>query len=104
MKSNPNLTSIYFLNRKTISVYFLDHDYSSYQTNYDQTYQDLAAYQGYDQSSLSSSPYVNEKQDDLDMDVSDLTKYILNQNLSRDYLSSLHVAPTRCQACHKWGD
>ena len=79
MNANPNHTSIHFGNRKTLSVYFLDHDYSSYQTNYDQTYQDLAAYQGYDQSSLSSSPYVslNEKQDELDMDVSDLTKYIL---------------------------
>ena len=65
---------IYFLNRKTLFVYLLDNDYSSYQTNYDQTYQDLAAYQGYDQSSLSSSPYVslNEKQDELDMDVSDI--------------------------------
>ena len=80
MKSNPNLTSIYFLNRKTISVYFLDHDYSSYQTNYDQTYQDLAAYQGYDKNSLLSSPYasLNEKQDELDMDVRNLNKYSLN--------------------------
>ena len=74
MNANPDHTSIYFGNLKTLSVYFLDHDYSGYQTNYD-----LAAYQGYDQSSLSSSPYVslNEKQDELDMDVSDLYKYIL---------------------------
>jgi hypothetical protein len=66
-----SVTSIYFLNCKNLSVYFLDHDYLGYQTNYDQTYQELAAYQGYDQSSLSSSPYVSlkEKQDELDMDV-----------------------------------
>ena len=63
----------------TFPVFFPEDEYPGYQTNYDHTYQDLAAYnQGYDQSSLSSSPYVslNEKQDELDMDVSDLTKYM----------------------------
>merc|ERR1712088_127160 len=48
-----------------------EHEYPGYQTNYDQTYQDLAAYNtGYDQNSLTSAyTSVTEKQDELDMDV-----------------------------------
>merc|ERR1712204_44971 len=48
-----------------------DEHYPGYQTNYDQTYQDLAAYNtGYDQNSLTSAyTSVTEKQDELDMDV-----------------------------------
>jgi len=48
-----------------------DHEYPGYQTNYDQTYQDLAAYNtGYDTNSLTSAyTSVTEKQDELDMDV-----------------------------------
>merc|ERR1712127_1164373 len=48
-----------------------DHEYPGYQTNYDQTYQDLAAYNtGYDTNSLTSVyTSVTEKQDELDMDV-----------------------------------
>ena len=53
-------------------VLFPEHEYPGYQTNYDQTYQDLAAYNtGYDQNSLTSAyTSVTEKQDELDMDVS----------------------------------
>jgi len=67
MKTNLRLLIFLFLNG-TFSYANVEHDYSGFQTNFDHTYQDLAAYtQGYDQS----SPYVslNEKQDDLDMDV-----------------------------------
>merc|ERR1712172_17145 len=48
-----------------------EHEYPGYQTNYDQTYLDLAAYNtGYDQNSLTSAyTSVTEKQDELDMDV-----------------------------------
>merc|ERR1712238_28641 len=48
-----------------------EHEYPGYQTNYDQSYQDLAAYNtGYDQNSLTSAyTSVTEKQDELDMDV-----------------------------------
>jgi len=48
-----------------------EHEYPGYQTNYDQTYQDLAAYNtGYDTNSLTSAyTSVTEKQDELDMDV-----------------------------------
>ena len=54
------------------SCFFPDHEYPGYQTNYDQTYQDLAAYNtGYDTNSLTSAyTSVTEKQDELDMDVS----------------------------------
>ena len=58
------------------SHFFLDHDYSGYQTNYDHTYQDLAAYQGYDQGGVASAfNSIAEKQDDLDMDVSFIFKF-----------------------------
>jgi len=52
-------------------VFFPEHEYPGYQTNYDQTYQDLAAYNtGYDHNSLTSAyTSVTEKQDELDMDV-----------------------------------
>jgi len=53
-----------------------DHEYPGYQTNYDHTYQDLAAYNtGYDHNSLSSAyTSLTEKDsgyhnDELDMDV-----------------------------------
>merc|ERR1712086_893395 len=53
-----------------------DHEYPGYQTNYDHTYQDLAAYNtGYDQNSLTSAySSLTEKDsgypsDELDMDV-----------------------------------
>jgi len=53
-----------------------EHEYPGYQTNYDQTYQDLAAYNtGYDQNSLTSAySSLTEKDsgypsDELDMDV-----------------------------------
>ena len=63
------------------SCFFPDHEYPGYQTNYDHTYQDLAAYNtGYDTNSLTSAyTSVTEKQDELDMDVSNQLKSLTSE-------------------------